>query len=80
MKTYQFETNLKCVACEDKVRKELEKEPLVKSFAVDLKDPNRTAIVKVDGPLAVEEISAIFRVAGFEAKAKKGFLRTLFSF
>ncbi|RYZ33522.1 MAG: heavy-metal-associated domain-containing protein [Sphingobacteriales bacterium] len=69
MKTYHFETNLKCSACEDKVRKNLEKEPLVKDIAIDLKDPRKTLTVKAEEPIAEEELKLLIKEAGFEAHA-----------
>lgn len=79
MKTYHFETNLKCSACEDKVRKNLEKEPLVKDVHVDLTDPKKTLTVKAEDPLAEEELKHLIKEAGFEARPVKGFLQKIFS-
>ncbi len=80
MKTYHFETNLKCSACEDKVRKNLEKEPLVKEVAVDLADPRKTITIKAEEPLAEEELSVLIKEAGFQATPIKGFFKKFLGF
>ena len=80
MKTFQFETNLKCASCEEKVRKELAKEPLVKEVSLDLTDPKRTLTIKAENPIAEEELSVLIKGAGFEATPKRSLLKSIFSF
>jgi copper chaperone len=80
MKTYQFETNLKCSACEEKVRKNLEKEPLVKEVAVNLADPNKIVTVKAESPMEEEEVKVLIKEAGFDARPVKSIFKRLFSF
>ena len=80
MKTYHFETNLKCSACEDKVRKNLEKEPLVKEVEINLSDPRKTVSIKAEEPLAEEELSVLIKEAGFQATPIRSMFKKMFSF
>ena len=80
MKTFQFETNLKCASCEEKVRAALEKEPLVKEVSLDLSDPKRTLTIKAERPIDEAELSVLIKGAGFEATPKPGLFKSLFSF
>jgi copper chaperone len=78
MKTYHFNTNIRCSACEAKVADAFAKEPLIENFKVDLADPNRPLDVTVADDLSKEEVVKLINQAGYDAKPKGGIFASLF--
>lgn len=78
MKTYRFNTNIKCSACEAKIADAFAKEPRISEFKVDLTDPNRPLDVTVTEELSKEEVVKLIHSAGYEAKPKGSLFASLF--
>lgn len=78
MKTYHFNTNIKCTACEKKIAETFTKEPKIISFKVDLNDPKRPMEVSVSEGISEAKVQSLIREAGFEATPQGGFLKSLF--
>lgn len=67
MKEFKFKTNLRCESCLAKVGPLLDQTHQIKSWVVDLKDPNKMLVVFSDinfDPLAVK---ILFSSAGYQA-------------
>ncbi len=67
MKTFHFNTNVKCAACEQKIAESFNKEPKIISFKVDLKDPERHMEVSATDSVSEAEVLALIKTAGYEA-------------
>jgi len=78
MKTYQFNTNIRCAACEAKVADVFSKEPRITNFRVDLADPKRPLDVIVTDDLSKEVVIKLIAEAGYEAEPKRGVFAALF--
>ncbi|GGZ35527.1 hypothetical protein GCM10007049_31190 [Echinicola pacifica] len=62
----KFKTNLKCGACINAVKPELEKLD-IDSWEVDLKDPER--VLSLQGAATAEEVKGALAKAGYTAEA-----------
>ncbi len=83
MKTYHFNTNIRCGACEAKIADAFAKEPRIENFKVDLADPNRPLDVTVIDEVSKEEVVKLINGAGYRAegrpaKPKGGIFASLF--
>lgn len=67
MKTFHFNTNVKCAACEQKIAESFNKEPKIISFKVDLKDPKRPMVVSTTDSVSEAEVLSLIQAAGYEA-------------
>jgi copper chaperone len=83
MKTYHFNTNIRCSACEAKIADAFAKEPRIANFKVDLTDPKRPLEVTVADEVSKEEVVRLMNGAGYQAedrsaKSKGGIFASLF--
>ena len=69
MSTLKFKTNLKCAGCMYAIKPYMDAIKGIKSWDVDLEDPDKT--VKVDNDSAsTDEIKEAIRKAGYSAELK----------
>ena len=68
MNTLKFKTNIKCGNCVATVTPHLNAVSSIDSWAVDLKDPNRTLTVRSDEADA-ETVKKAVETAGYKAEA-----------
>jgi copper chaperone len=66
MKKLSFKTNIQCGNCLSKVSPKLNEQAGIKSWAVDLQDPNRTLTVETEA-LEADDIRKAVLKAGFIA-------------
>jgi copper chaperone len=79
MKNYKFYTNIKCGACEAKIRSAFAQSTDIQSFTVDLQDPNRPLEVVTNDSLSQQALIQIIEQAGYEAKPQNtGFFKSIF--
>jgi copper chaperone len=67
MKKYQFKTNIMCAGCIEKVTPYLSANNEIKSWSVDIKNPNKILTIETDN-LTDEMIREIVKQAGYNAK------------
>lgn len=63
--TTTFRTNLRCSACEDKIRPLFDAEPGIDGWSVDLSNPDKPLTVK--GNVSSNRISALLEKAGYRS-------------
>ena len=68
MKKLQFKTNIQCSNCLSKVSPKLNEQSGIRTWQVDLQDPDRTLTVETD-TLNPEDIKKAVLKAGFIATA-----------
>ena len=69
MNTLKFKTNLKCAGCMYAIKPYMDEIKGIKSWDVDLEDPDKT--VKVENESAsADEIKEAIRKAGYSAELK----------
>jgi len=66
MKKYQFKTNIMCAGCIEKVTPYLNANNEIKSWSVDIKNPNKILTIETDN-LTGEMIREIVKQAGYNA-------------
>lgn len=69
MNTLKFKTNINCMGCVKSVTPHLEKAEGVKSWNVDINNPEKTLTVETD-ELSATEVESIVRKAGFTIEAQ----------
>lgn len=67
MKKYQFKTNIQCDGCIQKVTPYLNANNEIRSWSVDIKNPNKILTIETDN-LTGEMIKEIVKQAGYNAK------------
>ena len=65
---YQFKTNINCGGCIAKVTPYLNANNEIKSWNVNIKNPDKILTIETDG-LSSEIIQAIVKSAGFKAES-----------
>jgi copper chaperone len=68
MKTYQFKTTINCGGCVAKVTPHLNAEADIKSWEVDINNPDKVLTVETES-LELNEIKAMVEKLGFKAEA-----------
>ena len=71
MKTFKFKTNINCGRCVEKVKPFFEKEPRIKNWNIDTKNPDKTLTVESED-LKSKDIKNLVSEAGFMAEEKSG--------
>lgn len=66
METLQFKTNAKCSSCVEKISKEINGNPNIKSWNIDLTSVDR--ILTISSDLQPDEIVNIIKEVGFSAE------------
>ncbi len=65
MSTLKFKSNIKCGACIEKVKPVLDKNSDIKSWEVDLKDPQRVLSIEADN-LDVGQLKKEIEAVGYQ--------------
>tara|TARA_R110002124_G_scaffold68922_1_gene186120 strand:+ start:548 stop:775 length:228 start_codon:yes stop_codon:yes gene_type:complete len=63
----KFKTNIKCQGCVASVEHELDKDPAIQKWRVDLEDPKRTLTIETSERTA-GDMRAMLKKVGFEAE------------
>lgn len=69
MDTLKFKTNLKCAGCMYAIKPHIEKIKGIKSWDVDLEDPDKTVTVEGD-KISPKKIKKAIEKAGYNAEIK----------
>ena len=72
MKTFKFKTNLKCNNCVAKVKQQLDETSEIKSWSIDLKNPDRILTVEGSDEAIVPLVERILADAGYRSEVCPG--------
>lgn len=72
MKTFKFKTNLKCNNCVAKVKQQLDETSEIKSWSIDLKNPDRILTVEGSDEGIVPLVERILADAGYRSEVYPG--------
>jgi len=79
MAKYLFHTNIKCEACEAKIKAKFDEVEGIESFSVDLNQDKRPLTVHTKDDITEAQVKQWITEAGYEAKnARKSGLKSLF--
>lgn len=72
MKIFKFKTNLKCNNCVAKVKQQLDETSEIKSWSIDLKNPDRILTVEGSDEGIVPLVERILAAAGYRSEVCPG--------